>query len=185
MCVCLRWLGPPPSAPRFQMSDLKKHRLDERQSAALLATILGPALVTLLDLVTENAVIAALVYVLAIIAASSAGGVWYGLAAAVLSFIPFVVFFIPPDGFGFSTFEDVIAAIVFGATAIAAGVLFDRQRQALKALNEERSRAREAQRRAEVAAATAHRLQLSAEALSSAVTPDQVLDAVQIGRAHV
>jgi PAS domain S-box-containing protein len=160
------------------MSDVKKHRLDERHSAALIATILGPALVTLLDLVTENAVIAALVYVLAIMAASSAGGVWYGLAAALLSLIPFVVFFIPPDGFGFATFEDVVAAVVFGATAIAAGVLFDRQRKALHALNEERSRAREAQRRAERAAANAHRLQLSAEALSSAVTPDQVLDAV-------
>jgi PAS domain S-box-containing protein len=144
----------------------------------LIPTILGPALVTLLDLVTENAVIAALVYVLAIVAASSAGGVWYGLAAAVLSLIPFVVFFSPPDGIGFATFEGVIAAVVFGATAIAAGVLFDRQRQALHALDEERSRARAAQRRAEVTAATAHRLQLSAEALSSAVTPEQVLDAV-------
>ena len=155
---------------------LKKR--DERDYAALAATILGPALVTLLDLATENAVIAGLVYVLAIVAASSAGGVWYGLAAAVLSLIPFVVFFIPPDGLGFSTFEDVIAAVVFGATAIAAGTLFDRQRNALQALNEEQSRAREAQRRAEVAATAAHRLQLSAEALSSAVTPEQVLDAV-------
>ena len=160
------------------MSDGKKHRLRELDSAALIPTILGPALVTLLDLVTENAVIAALVYVLAIVAASSAGGVWYGLAAAVLSLIPFVVFFSPPDGIGFATFEGVIAAVVFGATAIAAGVLFDRQRQALRALDEERSRARAAQRRAEVTAATAHRLQLSAEALSSAVTPEQVLDAV-------
>ena len=128
------------------MSDGKKHRLLGLDSAALIPTILGPALVTLLDLVTENALIAGLVYVLAIIAASSAGGVWYGLAAAVLSLIPFVVFFIPPDGFGFATFEDVIAAIVFGATAITAGVLFDRQRRALHALDEERSRAREAQR---------------------------------------
>ena len=151
---------------------------DERDYAALAATILGPALVTLLDLVTENALIAGLVYVLAIVAASSAGGVWYGLAAAILSLIPFVVFFVPPDGLGFSSFEDVIAAVVFGATAIAAGTLFDRQRNALQALNEERSRAREAQRRAEVAASASRRLQLSAEALSSAVTPEQVLDAV-------
>ena len=152
--------------------------LDERNVAALVATILGPVLVTLLDLVTDNAVIAGLVYVLAIIAASSAGGVWYGLAAAVLSIVPFVYFFIPPDGLGFSTFEDVVAATVFAATAIAAGALFDRQRSALEALNEERSRARDAQRQAEIAAAAAHRLQLSAEALSSAVTPEQVLDAV-------
>ena len=160
------------------MSDGKKHRLQERDSAALIATIFGPAVVTLLSVFTDNALIAGLVYVLAIIAASSAGGVSYGLAAAVLSLIPFIVFFIPPDGLGFATFEDVIAAIVFGATAIAAGVLFDRQRKALHALDEERSRARAAQHRAEVAAATAHRLQLSAEALSSAVTPEQVLDAV-------
>jgi two-component system phosphate regulon sensor histidine kinase PhoR len=160
------------------MPDVKRHALGERNSAALVATILGPALVTLLNFVTDNALIAGLVYVLAIIAASSAGGVRFGLAAAVLSLVPFVVFFIPPDGLGFSTFEDAIAAIVFGATAITAGLLFDRQRRALKALDEERSRAREAQRRAEVAAATAHRLQLSAEALSSAVTPEQVLDAV-------
>ena len=114
------------------MSDGKKHRLQELDSAALIATILGPAIVTLLSLFTDNALIAGLVYVLAIIAASSAGGVWYGLGAAVLSLIPFVVFFIPPDGFGFATFEDVIAAVVFGATAIAAGVLFDRQRKALQ-----------------------------------------------------
>jgi PAS domain S-box-containing protein len=160
------------------MPAVKRHVLGERNSAALVATVLGPAIVTLLNFVTDNALIAGLVYVLAIIAASSAGGVWFGLAAAVLSLVPFVVFFIPPDGLGFSTFEDAIAAIVFGATAITAGLLFDRQRRALKALDEERSRAREAQRRAEVAAATAHRLQLSAEALSSAVTPEQVLDAV-------
>lgn len=160
------------------MPDVKRHALGERRSAALAATIIGPALVTLLDVFTNNALIAGLVYVLAIIAASSAGGVWYGLAAAALSLIPFVVFFIPPDGLGFATFEDLIAAIVFGATAITAGVLFDRQRRALEALSEERSRAMEAQRRAEVAAATARRLQLSAEALSSAVTPEQVLDAV-------
>jgi PAS domain S-box-containing protein len=160
------------------MPNVKRHALGERDSAAFVATILGPAIVTLLHLFTDNALIAGLVYVLAIIAASSAGGVWYGLGAAVLSLVPFVVFFIPPDGFGFSTFEDVIAAVVFSATAITAGVLFDRQRRALNALNEERSRAREAQRRAEVAAATAHRLQLSAETLSSAVTPEEVLDAV-------
>ena len=158
------------------MPDVKRH-LAERNSA-LAATILGPAIVTLLSLFTDNALIAGLVYVLAIIAASSAGGVSYGLAAATLSLVPFVAFFIPPDGLGFSTFEDAIAAIVFGATAVAAGVLFDRQRRALQALNEERSRAREAQRQAEVAAAASHRLQLSAEALSSAVTPEEVLDAV-------
>ncbi|HEY7148292.1 MAG TPA: ATP-binding protein [Gaiellaceae bacterium] len=160
------------------MSEAKRNALDERNSAALLATVLGPALVTLLAVATDNALIAGLVYVLAIMAASSAGGVKYGLAAAVLSLVPFVVFFTPPGEMGFEATEDVIAAVVFAATAIAAGVLFDRQRKALQALNEERSRARSAQRRAEVAAATAHRLQLSAEALSSAVTPDQVLDAV-------
>src|SRR5204863_9384877 len=117
------------------------HKLRERNSAALIATILGPALVTLLEFGTENAVIAALVYVLAIVAASSAGGVWYGLAAALLSLVPFVVFFIPPDGPGAATFEDLIAAVVCGATAIAAGVLYDRQRNALHALEQERSRA--------------------------------------------
>src|SRR4051794_35100038 len=99
--------GSSPATPE-PMPDVKRHALGERRSAALLATILAPALVTLLDIFTNNALIAGLVYVLAIIAASSAGGVWYGLAAAVLSLIPFIVFFIPPDGLGFSTFEDLI-----------------------------------------------------------------------------
>jgi PAS domain S-box-containing protein len=177
MCSACGGSVHPRGSPR-SMPDSNRHTLVGRDSAALVATVLGPALVTLLSVVTDNALIAGLVYVLAIIAASSAGGVRYGLAAAVLSLVPFVVFFIPPDGLGFSTFEDAIAGVVFCATAIAAGLLFDRQRRALQALNEERSRARAAQRQAEVAAATAHRLQLSAEALSSAVTPEQVLDAV-------
>ena len=147
------------------MLNVRRHALAERNYAALLITVLGPAVVTLLAFVTDNAVIAALLYVLAIAAASSSGGMWYGIAAAALSLVPFDYFFISPENeFGFSTVEDAIAAIVFLAAALTVGGLFDRERRA--------------QRAAEAAAATARRLQQSAEALSSAMTPAEVLDAV-------
>ena len=147
------------------MPDPKRHALGERNSAALVATIVGPTVVTLLAFVTDNPVIAALLYVLAIAAASSAGGIWFGVAAAALSIVPFDYFFISPShNLGFSTVEDATAAIVFLAAALTVGGLFDRERRA--------------QRAAESAAATARRLQLSAEALSSAMTPAEVLDAV-------
>jgi PAS domain S-box-containing protein len=144
---------------------LKRHALGEWNVAALVTTIVGPTVVTLLAFVTDNSVIAALLYVLAIAAASSAGGIWFGIAAAVLSIVPFDYFFInPTQQLGFSTLEDAIAAIVFIAAALTVGGLFDRERRA--------------QQTAEAAAATARRLQLSAEALSSAMTPAEVLDAV-------
>ena len=152
---------------------------DRRHVPAAVATILGPALVTLLAFFTDNAVIAALVYVLAIAAASSAGGMWFGIAASALSLVPFDYFFTEPTNqVGFSTIEDAIAAVVFVATALTVGGLFDRERRARRALDEQRSRAQSAQRAAEAAARTARRLQQSAEALSSAVTPAEVLDAV-------
>jgi signal transduction histidine kinase len=150
-----------------------------RHLSAAAATLIGPALVTLLAFFTDNAVIAALVYVLAIAAASSAGGMWFGVAASVLALVPFDYFFTPPvHTVGFSTIEDAIAAVVFVATALIVGGLFDRERRARRALGEERSRAQSAQRAAEAAAITARRLLQSADALSSAVTPAEVLDAV-------
>jgi signal transduction histidine kinase len=132
---------------------------------AALVTVFGPALVTLLALFTDDSVVAALVYVLAIITASLAGGIWFGLAASALSLIPFNYFFAKPENeFGFATGEDVVVAVVFVATALATGAVFDRERRARAALD--------------AAAAGARRLQQSAEALSSAVTPAEVLDAV-------
>jgi signal transduction histidine kinase len=143
----------------------------KRHGVAALIAVGAPAMITLLAVSDVERLIPGLLYVLAIASAAAAGGIWAGLLAAACSYIPFNYFFTgPTEGFSF-TRDDVVALLVFLATALGVGWIIEREQHAREA-------AAEARRRAEASVRTAARLQRAAEALSRAVSPDDVLDAV-------
>jgi PAS domain S-box-containing protein len=138
-------------------------------AAALVAA--GPIAVALADLATDLRVFPSLLCLLAIGGAAAVGGRWFGLAAALTSFIAFNVFFTSPHGsFDGADWESVAAGVLFGVTAIAISWLISRESRA-------RTAGDEARRVAEASSARAQRLQLLAGALAEAYTPQQVLDA--------
>jgi signal transduction histidine kinase len=135
-----------------------------RNIVAAAIAIGAPALITLLALGHTDELIPGLLYVLAVASAAAAGGVWAGLLAGACSFIPFDYFFTGSNrGLSFSD-DDVVALVVFGATAVGVGWIIEQEKRARTA--------------AASSARAAARLQRAAEALSRAVTPDDVLDAV-------
>ncbi len=135
-----------------------------RNAVAALIAVAAPGLITLLTLTTTDELIPGLLYVLAVASAAAAGGIWSGLLAGLCSFIPFNYFFTGPnEGFSFSD-NDVIALVVFAATALGVGWIIEREKRA--------------RREAATSARAAARLQRAAEALSGAVSPNDVLDAV-------
>jgi signal transduction histidine kinase len=142
-----------------------------RHAVAALVAIGAPGLITLLALTNAARLIPGLLYVLAVASAAAAGGIAAGLVASVCSFIPFDYFFgAGSHGFGFGD-EDIVALVVFFATALGVGWIIEREQRA-------RNAAAQAQAGAESSARTATRLQLVAEALSRAVSPEDVLDSV-------
>ena len=88
----------------------------------LVVTIAAPALVTVLAITDTTGLVPALLYVLAIAAATAAGGPWFGLAASVLSFVPFIYFFTTPQHrFGVSEADELVAGMLFLITAVGIG----------------------------------------------------------------
>ena len=133
--------------------------------AATAVAIAGPAAVSLLAFTDVSTLPPAFLYLLAIVAATAAGGLWFGLLAGLLSFLGLNYFFTgPANGFGFSDAEDAVSAVCFGIAAVIASELVDRQARSRMV--------------AEEALERASRLQRAAEALAEAVTPEQVLDSV-------
>ena len=133
--------------------------------AAALVAVGGPAAVSLLAFTDAGILPPAFLYLLAIVFATAAGGVWFGLLSGLLSFLALNYFFTGPrNDFGFSHAEDAVSAACFGVAAVVASELVDRQRRSRQV--------------AEEALRQAARLQLAAEALAEAVTPEEVLDAV-------
>jgi len=93
------------------------------------AALVPPATVTLGATlpVHVSTTTAALAYVLAVVLAAAAGGVWPGLAASVLSFLALNFFFTPP----FNTFivaktEDLVALGVFLVVSATVGTMLSR-----------------------------------------------------------
>jgi PAS domain S-box-containing protein len=152
--------GPLVARPRLQ-----------RLTVSVAAALGGPGLVTLLALTSVSHDIPALLYILAILAATTVGGRWIGLAAAVAAFVPFFYFFIPPEGSAELNAEGVVALVCFGLAGVFGSEAIGRQRRA-------RSRAELAVRASRTALESARRLQNVADALALALTPRQVLDAV-------
>ncbi len=150
-----------------------------RRIVAAAVAIGGPAVVTLLALTDVHELVPALLYVLCVAAAAAAGGIWAGVLASVCAFVPFNYFFTEPKhSFRFSNVDEVVSAVVLLATALGVGWIIEREKRARDAADAERSAAAEARARAERAARDAARLRLVAEALSRAVSPADVLDAV-------
>jgi signal transduction histidine kinase len=150
-----------------------------RRIVAAAVAIGGPAVVTLLALTDVHELVPALLYVLCVAAAAAAGGIWAGVLASVCAFVPFNYFFTEPKhSFRFSNVDEVVSAVVLLATALGVGWIIEREKRARDAADAERSAAAEARARAERAARDAARLRLAAEALSRAVSPADVLDAV-------
>jgi signal transduction histidine kinase len=150
-----------------------------RRIVAAAVAVGGPAIVTLLAFTDAHELVPGLLYVLCVATAAAAGGIWAGVLAGACSFVAFNYYFAAPrHSFGFSNLDEVVSAVVLLATALGVGWIIERERRAREAADAERAAAAEARARAERAARDAARLRLAAEALSGAVSPADVLDAV-------
>ena len=137
-----------------------------------MAVALGaPALVTLLAFTSVRTVVPGLLYVVAIILATAVGGRIGGLVAVVASAYPFFHYFASRYDRNQLNAEGATALAVFIVAALLGSEVLGRERAA-------RERAERAGRETELALDAATRLQSVADALASAHTPQEVLDAV-------
>jgi PAS domain S-box-containing protein len=131
----------------------------------------GPALVTLLAFTSVRTVVPGLLYVVAIILATVVGGRIGGLVAVAASAYPFFHYFASRYDRNQLNAEGATALAVFIVAALFGSEVLGRERTA-------RERAERAVRESEVALDAATRLQGVADALATAHTPQEVLDAV-------
>ena len=137
-----------------------------------MAVALGaPALVTLLAFTSVRTVVPGLLYVVAIILATAVGGRVGGLVAVVASAFPFFYFFASRYDRDQVNAEGATALVIFIVAALFGSEVLGRERAA-------RERAERAVRESEIALDAANRLQRVADALATAHTPQEVLDAV-------
>jgi len=148
-----------------------RSRGSERFFVAAVVALGGPALVTLLHFTTLRAVVPALLYAAAIILATVVGGRTAGLVAVVASVYPFFHFFAHRYDRSSANAEGITATVVFVLTALFASEVLRRESVA-------REQAEEAVRASAIALDAASRLQAAADALATARTPQEVLDAV-------
>jgi PAS domain S-box-containing protein len=136
------------------------------------AVALGaPGLVTLLAFTSVRTVVPGLLYTVAIILATAAGGRIGGLAAVAASSYPFFHFFASRYDRDQLNAEGATALGVFIVAALFGSEVLGRERDA-------RERAERAMRESATALDAATRLQHVADALATANTPQEVLDAV-------
>jgi len=149
---------------------MRKRRSVRFLTAAVVA-LGGPALVSLLHFTTLRAVVPGLLYLLAIVLATIVGGRFAGLAAVAASAYPFFYFFASPYDRNAANAEGATALVVFLFAAVFVSELLRREQAA-------RERAEDAVAVSSVALEAASRLQTAADALATARTPQEVLDAV-------
>lgn len=136
------------------------------------AVALGaPGLVTLLAFTSVRTVVPGLLYTVAIILATAAGGRLGGLAAVAASAYPFFHFFASRYDRNQINGEGATALAVFVLAAVFGSEVLRRQRVA-------RERAERAVSESRTALDAATRLQRAADALATTQTPEDVLDAV-------
>jgi PAS domain S-box-containing protein len=140
-------------------------------TTAVMVALGAPALVTLLAFTSVRTVVPGLLYVVAIILATVVGGRVGGLVAVVASAFPFFYFFASRYDRNELNAEGATALIVFVVAALFGSEVLGRERTA-------RERAERAVRESASALDAAARLQYVADALSTAHTPQEVLDAV-------
>jgi PAS domain S-box-containing protein len=140
--------------------------------AAAAAVALGaPGLVTLLAFTSVRTVIPGLLYTVAIILATAAGGRIGGLVAVAASAYPFFHFFASRYDRNQLNAEGATALAVFIVAALFGSEVLGRERDA-------RERAERAVRESRNALDAATRLQYVADALATVHTPQEVLDSV-------
>jgi len=159
-------VAPGGAAERLQRSSL-------RPAAAGFVAVAGPAAVTLLAFGNPHEALPALLYVLVVLFATSLGGRASGLVAAAVSIVPFYYFFLAPHHTWAVKSEGAVALAVFVLTGVLGGEVLARQRGA-------RTRAEAEASSRMHALDTALRLQFVADALVSARTPQEVLDALLV-----
>jgi len=159
-------VAPGGAAERLQRSSL-------RPAAAGFVAVAGPAAVTLLAFGNPHEALPALLYVLVVLFATSLGGRAPGLVAAAVSIVPFYYFFLAPHHAWAVKSEGAVALAVFVLTGVLGGEVLARQRGA-------RTRAEAEASSRMHALDTALRLQFVADALVSARTPQEVLDALLV-----
>jgi PAS domain S-box-containing protein len=147
------------------------------RTAAGIVAVAGPAAVSLLAFGNPHEALPALLYVLVVLFATSLGGRGPGLMAAGVSILPFYYFFLVPHDTWAVKSEGAVALAVFVLTSVLGGEVLARQRGA-------RTRAEEEASSRSHALDTALRLQLVADALVSAQTPQDVLEAVLVQGVH-
>ncbi|HJU37238.1 MAG TPA: ATP-binding protein [Gaiellaceae bacterium] len=147
--------------PRFTM----------RYGVAAVVALGAPGLVTLLAFTSVHSVVPGLLYTVAIILATVAGGRIGGLTAVAASAYPFFHFFASRYDRNQVNGEGATALAVFILAAVFGSEVLRRERTA-------RERAERVVRESESALDAARRLQYVADALATARTPQEVLDAV-------
>jgi PAS domain S-box-containing protein len=159
------------AAPRHARASRWWPHLKRQQVTALAVALGAPALVTLLAFTSVRTVVPGLLYVVAIILATAAGGRVGGLIAVAASAYPFFHFFASRYDRNQLNAEGATALAVFIVAALFGSEVLGRERAA-------RERAERAVRESELALGAATRLQNVADALATAHTPQEVLDAV-------
>jgi len=159
------------TAPRGHARAARWPHLRMRFGTAALVALGAPALVTLLAFTSVRTVVPGLLYVVAIISATVVGGRIGGFVAVVASAFPFFYFFASRYDRNELNAEGATALVVFVVAALFGSEVLGRERAA-------RERAERAVRESESALDAATRLQRVADALSTAHTPQEVLDAV-------
>jgi PAS domain S-box-containing protein len=142
------------------------HRPELRLAAAGIVAVAGPAAVSLLAFGNPHEALPALLYVLVVLFATSLGGRGPGLVAAAVSIVPFYYFFLVPHHTWAIKSEGALALGVFVLTGVLGGEVLARA----EATASSRMQTLDA----------ALRLQLVADALVSAQTPQDVLEAVLV-----
>jgi PAS domain S-box-containing protein len=142
-----------------------------RYATAAVVALGAPGLVTLLAFTSVRTVVPGLLYTVAIILATVVGGRMGGLAAVAASSYPFFHFFASRYDRTQLNAEGATALAVFIVAALFGSEVLGREREA-------RERAERAVRESEGSLDAATRLQRVADALATAHTPQEVLDAV-------
>ena len=159
------------AAPRGEVKAARWPHLTRHFWVAALVALGAPALVTLLAFTSVRTVVPGLLYVVAIILATAVGGRIGGLVAVVASAFPFFYFFASRYDRTQLNAEGATALVVFVVAALFGSEVLGRERAA-------RERAERAVQESESALDAANRLQHVADALATAHTPQEVLDAV-------
>jgi PAS domain S-box-containing protein len=142
-----------------------------RYVTALAVALGAPALVTLLAFTSVRTVVPGLLYIVAIILATVVGGRVAGLVAVAASAYPFFHYFASRYDRNQINGEGATALAVFILAALFGSEVLRRERDA-------RARAERAVEASRIALDAATRLQEAADALATAHTPQEVLDAV-------